>query len=125
MRIDLEGLPPTAHEIAEHRRPFGRSGSHPPYLPLPGLDLARSLRLAALEGATDYERVQDVPHDLDLGWAQTPITQAYVEKVRALQRPLIVQEVQVLLAACPGLSVFAHRPPVSGAGVSKGGCSIA
>lgn len=106
--INIDALPPTAERIAELRRSYARAkplerGSvsygiahYTP--PLLGLDIAASLVAAGVEACLPDpvgDLLEDRPLAMERDWG-VGVAGKYVDAVRAMKRPLISAEVEVL-----------------------------
>lgn len=98
MDIDITRDPPTAEEIDIARQGCGMSAAEKTlwFCPIPGLDLLAALAVHAASGPPERDQLNYVHGGVDLDWSRSAAAQTYVNKVRALQRPLIQKEIAAL-----------------------------
>lgn len=101
IQINIYGTPPTPDEVRIMRKgqPFEDTMAFKVmmFTPVPGVDMIAGLATAAIEEAIYGKDLQDSRGAIGKDWSESPITQVYVDKVRALDRELMAVEVDALV----------------------------
>jgi hypothetical protein len=101
IQINIYGTPPTPDEVRKMRKgqPFEDTMAFKVmmFTPVPGVDMIAGLATAAIEEAIYGKDLQDSGGVIGKDWSESPITQVYVDKVRAQDRELMAVEVDALV----------------------------